>query len=189
MYKNNFFLFLSTLNEIIIKNIIKFKNISIIYKPDNKTNKSFKEIEIIKRFCKKNKLPFYISDSYQLATKYKANGIFISSSNKMFIRPIQIKNNFKIIGGAHNSYEYIIKIQQKCSEIMLSPIFYNKKYSNNKILGINKFNLISMDWKIKLCALGGINTSNLKKLKMSRVSSAAFISLIESLEIKKPVYF
>ncbi len=189
MYKNNFFLFLTTLNEIIIKNIIKFKNISIIYKPDNKTNKNFKEIEIIKKFCKKNKLHLYIADNYHLATKYNANGIFISSSNKTFIRPIQIKNNFKIIGGVHNSSEYIIKIQQKCSEIMLSPIFHNKKYSNNKILGINKFNLMSMNWKIKLCALGGINLSNLKKLKMCRVSSAAFISLIENPKIKKPVYF
>ena len=96
MYKNNFFLFLNTLNEIIIKNIIKFKNISIIYKPNNKINKNFKEIEIIKKFCKNNKIPLYITDSYQLALKYNANGIFISSSNKIFIRPIQIKNNFKI---------------------------------------------------------------------------------------------
>jgi thiamine-phosphate pyrophosphorylase len=189
MYKNNFFLFLSTLNEIITKNIIKFKNISIIYKPDNKINKDFKEVEIIKKFCKKNKIPLYITDNYQLASKYNANGIFISSSNKRFIRPIQIKKNFKIIGSAHNGLEYKLKLHQQCEEIMLSPIFYNKKYSINKILGVNKFNLISINWKVKLCALGGININNLRRLKMSKAASAAFISLIESPKIKKPVYF
>ena len=189
MYKNNFYFFLNTLNEIIIKNIIKFKNICIIYRPKKELGADFKEIEKIRNFCKKNQLPFCIADNYQLALKYNANGIFISSSNKNFIKPIQIKNNFKIIGAAHNSFEYTIKIQQNCKEIMLSPMFCNKKYSTNKILGLNKFNLISMNWKTKLCALGGINLNNLKKLKMSKVTSAAFISLMENPKIKKPVYF
>ena len=77
MYKNNFYFFLNTLNKLIIKNIIKFKNICILYRPKKGLGADFKEIEKIRNFCKKNQLPFCIADNYQLALKYNANGIFI----------------------------------------------------------------------------------------------------------------
>ena len=69
--------------------------------------------------------------------------------------------------------------------IMLSPLFYNKKYSHNKILNVCKFNLISMNWERKICALGGINLNNLKKLNMTRSFAVAFISLMEQNSQKK----
>jgi thiamine monophosphate synthase len=72
---------------------------------------------------------------------------------------------------------------------MLSPVFFTPKYSRNKILGIIKFNLITLNWSVKLCALGGINLDNLKKIQMSKACSIAFISLMSSSKIKKPIYF
>jgi hypothetical protein len=69
--------------------------------------------------------------------------------------------------------------------ILLSPLFYNKKYSQNMILNVCKFNLISIHWKEKICALGGINLNNLKKLNMTRSSAAAFISLMKQNGQKK----
>jgi thiamine monophosphate synthase len=72
---------------------------------------------------------------------------------------------------------------------MLSPIFYNKKYSYNKILGVIRFNLISQHWKTNICALGGVNLKNLSKIKMTTASSVAFVSLINETAIKKPVYY
>jgi thiamine-phosphate pyrophosphorylase len=186
--KIKFFFFSNTLNEIIIKNIIKFKNICIIYKPEKQVSTNDKQISEIKNFCKKNNIYFYIADNYKLAIKYNVDGIFLSSSNKNFIKPNQIKKNFDIIGSAHNTFEYSIKIQQNCRRIMLSPIFFNKKYSINKILNVAKFNLITRNWKSEVCALGGINLNNLKKIRMSKASSVAFISLINSPEIKKPIY-
>ena len=41
---------------------------------------------------------------------------------------ILLKKNFKIIGSAHNQSEYSLKIKQGCKLIMLSPLFFNKKY-------------------------------------------------------------
>ena len=186
--KVQFFFFSNTLNEVIIKNILKFKNICIIYRPEKEVSKNHIQIKKISNFCKRNKIFFYIADNYQLAVKYNANGIFLSSSNKKFIRPFQMKKDFQIIGGAHNLIEYFVKTQQKCNQIMLSPIFFNEKYSGNKILGVVKFNLISKNWGADLCALGGINLGNFKKLKMCKLSSVAFISLIYSPKIKKPIY-
>jgi thiamine-phosphate pyrophosphorylase len=187
--KIKFYFFTNSLNEIIFKNIIKFKNICIIYKPEKDVSKNLIQIAKIKNFCKKNKISFYIADSYKLAVKYDSDGIFLSSSNKSFIKPTQNKKKFIIIGSAHNSHEYWIKNRQNCKVIMLSPIFHNNKYSKNKILGTVKFNLMSLYWKTELCGLGGINLDNLKKIKMCKISSVAFISLMNDLKIKKPTYF
>ena len=188
MNKIQFYFFTNILNETIVKNIIKFRNICVIYRPEEDGSKNPIQIIKIKNFCKKNKILFYIADNYILANKYNADGIFLSSSNKSFVKPIQKKSNFNIIGSAHNLFEYSIKVRQNCEEIMLSPIFFNNKYSSNKTLGVIKFNLISNHWKVKLSALGGINLDNLKRIRMCKIKSIAFISLMYDPKIKKPIY-
>lgn len=184
-----FYFFTEDLNENVINNIAKFKNIAVIYKNTKSTNINDSNIIVLKKFCKKNKILFIISDNYKLAIKYKADGFFISNSNKKTFLFEGIKKNFIIIGSAHNRLEYHLKIRQGCKSIMLSPLFYNKKYSVNKILGISKFNIISNEWKSEICALGGINLKNLNKVKLTSASSVGFISLINDPKIKKPVYF
>lgn len=181
--KKKYFSFVSNLNDNIIKNIKKFNNLSIIYKSnDNLINE--KNIQILNNFCKKNKIQFYIHNNFRLAQKYKTNGVFLPSTNKK-LGNLSVNKKLKIIGSAHNQFEYYIKTMQGCEIIMLSPLFYNKKYSLNKILGICRFNLISINWKKQICALGGLNNNNLKKLKMTNVNSAAFISLINNNDPKK----
>jgi thiamine monophosphate synthase len=185
--KKKYFCFIDNLNDNIIKNIKKFNNLSIIYRSkDNLINE--KNIQILNNFCKKNKIQFYINNNFRLAHKYKTTGVFLTSTNKK-LGNLSVNKKLKIIGSAHNQFEYYIKTMQGCETIMLSPLFYNKKYSLNKILGICRFNLISNNWKKKICALGGLNNNNLKKLRIINGNAAAFISLIEnSLIKKKPPY-
>jgi|688.fasta_scaffold84972_4 thiamine-phosphate pyrophosphorylase len=188
MFINNdikFYFFTNTLDEIITKNIKNFKKLSFIYKSNSINDINHTNINTIKSFCRKNRIPFFISDNFKLAKKYGADGIFLSSSYKKIGNIILKKKNFKIIGSAHNQLEYFLKKKQLCEMILLSPLFYNKKYSQNMILNVCKFNLISMDWKKKICALGGINLNNLKKLNMTRSSAAAFISLMKQNGQKK----
>ena len=188
MFINNdikFYFFTDTLNEIITKNIKNFKKLSFIYKSNSINDINHTKINKIKNFCKKNKIPFFISDSFKLAKKYGADGIFLSSAYKKIGNIVLKKKNFKIIGSAHNQLEYSLKKQQLCEMILLSPLFYNKKYSQNKILNVCKFNLLSMGWHNKICALGGISLNNLKKLNMTRCSAAAFISLMKENNQKK----
>lgn len=179
-----FYFFIDSLDEIIKKNIKNFKKLSFIYKSNLVNDINHTNIKTIKNFCKKNKIPFFISDNFKLAKKYEAEGIFLSSSYKK-IGNIVLKKNFKIIGSAHNQLEYSLKNKQSCEMIMLSPLFYNKKYSQNKILNVCKFNLISMGWDKKICALGGISLNNLKKLNMTRSSAVGFISLMKENNQKK----
>ena len=188
MFINNdikFYFFTDTLDEIITKNIKNFNKLCIIYKSNSINDINHTNINTIKSFCRKNKIPFFISDNFKLAKKYGADGIFLSSSYKKIGNIILKKKNFKIIGSAHNQSEYSLKKKQLCEMIMLSPLFYNKKYSQNMILNVCRFNLIYMNWKKKICALGGISLNNLKKLNMTKSSAAAFISLMKQNGQKK----
>jgi thiamine-phosphate pyrophosphorylase len=191
MYKKKYFkyyVFLEKINEIIKNNLLKFKNINVIINIKNVNQRNIEKTLLIIKFCKNNKIPFFLRDNYQLCSKYHSNGVFLSADNKQKIRPLLLKKNFKIIGSAHNQFEYLLKMNQGCKLVMLSPLFFNKKYSENKILGLLKFNLISRDWKIDLCALGGLREANIRKIKLTVANSIAFKRLIKDPKIKKPTY-
>ena len=79
------------------------------------------------------------------------------------------------MGSAHNIQEINEKINQGSDAIFLSPIFQTKNYK--KILGIYKFNILTKNKKIKFYALGGLNNSNLKKLKVLNAVGFGAINL------------
>ena len=174
-----YYVFLEELNDIFKKNIRKFKNINIIININNINKSNLNKALSIIKFSKAYKIPFYIINNYQMCIKYSAKGVFLSSNNKQLKRPLQLKKDFKTIGSAHNQLEYYKKREQFCKNIMVSPLFYNTKYSINKILGINKFNLLTNSWKEKICARGGINSDNIKKLKLTKTRSFAGISFFQ----------
>jgi len=178
------YVFINTINEVIKKNIVKFKDINIVVNIDHHDEKNIKsELDII-IFAKKNRIPFLIKNNFKKAIQLKAKGVFIESNNKKVMRPLNIKKDFLIMGSAHCQLEYYNKCKQNCKIISLSPIFNNNKYSKNRILHVLKFNLISRNWKTQICALGGINEKTLKKIRQTKVSSVAFSSYIS----KKPNY-
>jgi thiamine monophosphate synthase len=171
LYK--YYVFVDEIDDNLKKKLIQFININIIIDIDDNTKNS--NFYSIVRFSKKNKIKFYIKNNYSLASKYKANGILITSNNKNNLRPLSIKKEFEIIGIVHNQLEYFIKIRQNCHLVMFSPLFDNPKYKKNKTLKTIKFNLISKDWKIKMAALGGIiYNNNLKKIKLLKINSIGF---------------
>jgi hypothetical protein len=71
---------------------------------------------------------------------------------------------------------------------MLSPLFFNEKYSKNKILNILKFNSKTIHWKVNLCALGGINSKTLNRVKLTKCEAIGFKKIISKSKIKKPAY-
>jgi len=134
------FLFLDNINKLISKNICKIKDISIIVlinpSEENNQTKINKFYEII-HFCKANNLPFFVSNNYKLAIKTKANGVYLTSSNRKIIYK-NFKKNITIIGTAHNQIEYYFKKKQNCSLIFLSPFFFNKEIHSKQSFGATK---------------------------------------------------
>ena len=168
------YVFLEQINKLIEENLLKFNDINIIINVNNNNKNSLdNEINII-NFAKKNKIPFLFKNNIRKCIKYNSDGIFIDSINKETMKSTLFKKNFLIIGAAHNQLEYYFKKRQNCKIIALSPIFYNPKFSKNKTLGPTRFNLITQIWDTDLCALGGINKTNIKKLNITRASAIAF---------------
>jgi thiamine monophosphate synthase len=187
-YLEKFFFFTDSINNEIIKKILKFKNISIIYNSFNKNN-NFKELNQIKIFCKKNNIKLYITNDLKLAINIKADGLFLNNSFKKKLLISYKRHNFKIITGVHSQREYWLKTVEIYDDLIISPIYHNNKYSINQILGPIKFNLLTLDWGKRKYALGGINLNNLKKIYLTKSYGVGFISLINNPQIKKPVCF
>ena len=175
--KNNkldYYIFIEELNEIIIQNIIRLKRKKLILN----IIISIKNSDKIIKFAKANKIHFFVIDDVKYAIKNNASGVFLTSKNKRLRSNIKEATKLMVIGSAHNQLEYYIKKNQNCTTVMLSPIFFNKKYSHNKILNPIKFNLITLDWKTSVCALGGVNLMNLKRINVTRSKSIGIKTLI-----------
>jgi thiamine-phosphate pyrophosphorylase len=172
LYKH--YVFLDTINSLIEKNLNKIKNINIIVNINHNSKGDLKEKLSIINFAKKNKIPFFLKNDFNDCLKSKSDGILIDSSNKRIIKPILLKKKFVIIGIAHNQLEYLQKTRQGCTLVMLSPLFYNEKYTVNKILNVLKFNNKKINWNIDVCALGGINPKNIKKIKLLNITKVGF---------------
>ena len=182
------YVFLEEINNLIKENLVKFNNLNIIIDIDEKDKKGLENQFSIIKFAKKNKIPFLLKNDFQKCIKYNASGIFIDANYKKLTKPILLKKSFYIIGSIHNQLEYMQKIRQKCHLLMLSPLFFNEKYSKNKILNISRFNHKALNWNIKLCALGGINSKTLKKIKLTKCMAFGFKKFIFDTKIKKPAY-
>tara|TARA_B100000768_G_C11208082_1_gene344752 strand:- start:432 stop:1001 length:570 start_codon:yes stop_codon:yes gene_type:complete len=156
------YLFINKFNPLDLNNLNR--NISIIYRNyKKKINES--TLLSLKNYCKINKRKLFLANNIKLAIKYKLDGFYIPSFVKTKNFNLYSKQkNFIIIGSAHNKQEIIIKKDQGCSSIFLAPIFkVNKK---NNYLGINRFNLLTLDINKNFIALGGINEKNIKKINL-----------------------
>ena len=151
------------------------KKTTIIFRNyDQKIDK--KLILSIKNYCKKKGNKFLISNNIKLAIKLNLDGVYIPSFNKDKKHcSYSFKKNFIILGSVHNIYDMRTKELQKVNTIFLSSIF--KK--NKNYLGVYKFKLLSLLSKKPLIALGGISTSNLKKLNLTDCVGFAGISFFE----------
>jgi thiamine monophosphate synthase len=174
------YVFLEKITDQIKTSLLKFKNINIIINIDSTDLQSLKNEFAIIRFAKKNQIPLLFKNDFRRCIKYDGDGVFIESKNKKLIRPILLKKKILIIGSVHNQIEYFVKLKQNCRVIMLSPIFLNPKYSKNKILDVIKYNLISLNWKIITCALGGINFKNYRKIECTKSNQVGFIRAIKN---------
>ena len=178
MHKNNlpkYFLFVDKYEKNILKNDIT--NLGIIYRNySKKQNES--DIYKLRSYCNKKKFKFYISNNLRLAIKFKTDGIYIPSFNKRItLSKASLGKNFKIIGSAHNQMEIKKKIDQGCEAIFLSPVFEIEK--SRKYLGVCRFKLLTLKYKRKFIALGGIRKKNINILKMLNIYGMAGISFLK----------
>ena len=138
------------------------KDIILIYRNYNIKVKT-KNIINLKKYCK-------------MALRLDLDGVYLPSFNKEIrFNNFAIKKKFRILGSAHNYKEIRIKEAQKVNEIFISSLFKKK----STFLGFNKFNILNKLTNKKIIALGGINSKNIKLLKLLKVRGYAGISFFQ----------
>jgi len=180
-FKNKYFLIIESIKDIDLRNIKLINRYIIIYRNTHKIENIDKLVRF-RRYCKSKKIDFYVSNDEKLTSDLKADGLYISAHNRNLRLAKLRKSNYKIIGSAHNIKELNIKMLQGCSSIIFSRLFKVSDPLKKGFLGVIKFNLFKLSRKENLVPLGGINLSNLTKLKMVKSNSFALLSEIK----KKP---
>jgi len=175
------YLFVEDFNPSDLNNLNK--NISIILR-NYKKKIDESTILSLKNYCRRNKRKFYLTIDIKMAIKHQLNGVYIPSFIKtnnfnFFSKP----KKFSIIGSAHNKAEIKAKENQGCNLIFLAPTF--KVSKKNNYLDVIKFNLLTLDNKSKFIALGGINETNISKLKLLNCDGFSGISWIKKNGLKK----
>ena len=170
----NIYYFINEFNKNEIEKLSS--KISLIYRNYQRKNNP-NELKKLVIHCKNNRRKVYISNNLKDAIKYNFDGLYIPSFNKSLGFQNIVKDNFEIMGSAHNVVELKIKEKQGCSAIFLSPIFENDK--KKKFLNVVKTNLLSNLTNSKIVLLGGINFRTLRRTKICKPSGIAAISWIK----------
>lgn len=190
MKKNQIYFFIEELNSINIPLLKKLKNISIIYRNYSKRDYFTRALKI-KKFAKKQGHSLFVSNDLLLATKLGAN-LYIPNFNKQ-IRYLNhsCQKKIRVIGSARNHLEVRIKKAQGCSQIFVSPLYPTSSHPEKKSMGIVKFNLLKSNFttKINICALGGINETNIHKTRSLNIFGFALKSYLSKKQTQKSLGF
>ena len=96
------------------------KQTTIIYRNYSIKNIDEELILKIKRYCKKKKIEFYLSNNIRLSIKLDLDGAYIPAFNKSLKHlNYSYKKNFKIVGSAHNLKEIKVKENQNVEKIFI----------------------------------------------------------------------
>ena len=179
--KNKYFFIIENTKDINLNNIKKHNKFFIIYRP-NILRENLAQLVQFKKKCNLKSIKFYIANDLGLCVETKADGIYLSSSNNSF-RALNFKRqDFDIIGSAHNYKEIKLKDQQGCNFILFSKLFLVNYDKKSPYLGVIRFNNLINQTKKKIIALGGINSNNLNMLKILNCYGFALMSEVK----KKP---
>ncbi len=174
--KNKYYIYIDNISSINLGKIRQKYKINLIYRNFNK-NLSLKKLLLFIRECKRNNIKFFVANDLTLALKADADGIYLSSFNRKFIKKrVYGLKKFKIIGSAHNFSQINFKMKQGCKEIILSRLFKTDYEDKKSSLGVTKFNLIASKFRRNFIALGGIKIKNLMKIQMLNCEGIAILS-------------
>jgi len=179
MIKKEKYFYINTIQDLDLDYIKKTKARLIIR---DKIKHDYSQLYKFITKCNNKRIPVYIANNIRLLFKLRLHRFYISSANlKNYNWLYKTNKNIQIIGGAHNNSEITQKGNQGCSKIVLSRLFKSYKIG---FFNTVKFNMLTLNKNISFIALGGINKTNYKKLKM--INCLGYAMLSEPL--KRPKY-
>ena len=122
------------INKFETNNIDKLdKKTTVIYRNYKSKNLDEKLILKIKKYCRKRKIKFYLSNNIKIAIKLDLDGAYIPSFNKSTKHlAFSLKKKFNLIGSAHNIKEIRNKEIQNVNKFLFH--LYLKKTKTTWVL-------------------------------------------------------
>ena len=142
----------------------------------------------IKKICKKNNVKFLVNDDPWLSKKLNADGCHLGQKDTNIIEARKIIGN-KIIGiTCHNSIKLAKNaIKDKASYLAFGAFFLTKTKKTKHKATTNILKKVKKLTKTPLVAIGGINSSNYKKLLLNNANFLAISSYIWNNKKYKPL--
>ena len=169
--------FYNTLDKVLKTNKVKYFQLRL----KKETNLNLIKIaKKVKRITKKNKVKLLINDSPLVAKAVNADGCHIGQKDTNFFSCIKILGKKKIIGiTCHNSKRLALKAKKYGANYVAFGSFF-KSYTKKTAY---KANLDILLWakkkiNIPIVAIGGINSSNYKKILNNGASFVACSSYV-----------
>ncbi len=178
--------FYKELNNVLKSNRVKYFQLRL----KKISNSSLLKISRkVKKIVKKNNVKFLINDSPLIAKKVGADGCHIGQKDMDFISSRKILGKNKIIGvTCHNSKKLAMKAKKYGANYVAFGSFFKSSTKKTAF----KANLEILRWakkKINMptVAIGGINSSNYKKILSNRADFIACSNYVWNNEKLDPV--
>ena len=144
--------------------------------------------EKIKQICKKNRVKFLVNDNPLLGKKLNADGCHLGQRDTNIIKARKIIGH-KIIGiTCHNSIKLAkIAIKNKVDYLAFGAFFSTKTKKAKHKATTKILNKVKKLTKTPLVAIGGINSSNYKKLLLNNANFLAISGYIWNNKKYKPL--
>ena len=142
----------------------------------------------IRLICKKNNVKFLVNDDPLLSKKLNADGCHLGQKDTNIIEARRIIGN-KIIGiTCHNSVKLAkAAIKDKASYLAFGAFFLTKTKKTKHKATTKILEKVKKLTKTPLVAIGGINSSNYKKLLLNNANFLAISSYIWNNKKYKPL--
>ena len=142
----------------------------------------------IQQICKKNNIKFIVNDDPILSKILNADGCHLGQKDKNIIESRKIIGN-KIIGITCNNSIKLAKfgIKNKASYLAFGAFFITKTKKTRHKATTKILNKVKKLTKIPLVAIGGINSSNYKKLLLNNANFLAISGYIWNNKKLKPL--
>lgn len=142
--------------------------------------KFLKRALLIRKICKKRNITFIVNDNIKIAIESDADGIHIGQDDLNILEARKLIGN-KILGISVQTPDQAIEAEKFGADYLgVGAIFSTKTKKDASIISVSTLKKISHDVSIPVVAIGGLNLTNIEKLKNSRMSGIAVSSAIFS---------
>ncbi|MSS64429.1 thiamine phosphate synthase [Velocimicrobium porci] len=144
-------------------------------------NEFLEEARVIKNLCARYQVPLIINDNVDIAMTVNADGVHLGQNDLSIKEARKRVGEGKIIGATARTKEQAIRAEREGADYIGSgAVFGTSTKQDAKTMSIETLKEICEAVSIPVVAIGGIDRSNIRNLKGSKIAGTAIVSGIFS---------